>query len=117
VEGDQLLERTALIERGVVEAADEQVGRVRETVGAKKMLRRRGREERQRILAVDAVLLEIASAVRAEHDGPVLVRADEHPADVRVRAQRLHESRMARLQLVERHPPAFLHQVDEAEIP
>ena len=39
VEGDQLLERAALIEYRVVEAADHDVGDVGEAVGAQKVLR------------------------------------------------------------------------------
>ena len=40
VEGDQLLERAALVEIGVVEAADHDVADVLEAVGAQEMLRR-----------------------------------------------------------------------------
>ena len=41
VERDQLLERAALVELRVVEAADHDVGHVREAVGAQQVLRRR----------------------------------------------------------------------------
>ena len=53
VEGDQLLERAALVELGVVEAADHDVGDVLEAVGAKQVLRRGRREGRQRVLALE----------------------------------------------------------------
>src|SRR5207244_5342716 len=65
VERDQLLEGAALVKSRVVEAADEQVRRVRETVCAEKMPRRRGREPRQRVLSLHAVLLEVADAAAA----------------------------------------------------
>jgi hypothetical protein len=44
VEGDQLLEGAALVELGVVEAADHDVGDVLEAVGAQQVLGRGGRE-------------------------------------------------------------------------
>src|SRR5437763_86624 len=58
VERDQLLERAAFVKCGVVEAVHEQVGSVRESVGAKKVTRGVGREARERILALDRVIDE-----------------------------------------------------------
>ena len=91
VEGDQLLERAALVEHRVVEAADHHVGDVAEAVGALEVLRGRGGERRERVRALDPVLVEVAGAGAAEHDGAVLRGADEHPADVRMVAQRRQE--------------------------
>ena len=60
---------------------------------AKPSVRRRccaavGENAGERILALDAALVEVARAVGAEHDRAVLGRAHEQPADVRVLAQR-----------------------------
>ena len=54
VEADQLLEGAALLEMGVVEAADHDVGDVLEAVGAQEVLGRGGRERRERVVALDA---------------------------------------------------------------
>jgi hypothetical protein len=66
VERDQLLEGAALVEHRVVEAPDHDVGDVLEAVGARQVLRRRGRERGQRIVAVDAALGEVVRACRPE---------------------------------------------------
>ena len=71
----------------------------------------------ERVLALDAPVGEVAGPTRSERDGPVLLRADEQPADVGVLAQRRHELRVARVELLEREPARLLHQVDEPEIP
>ena len=69
VEGDQLLERAALVERRVVEAADHDVRAVREPVRAPQVLRRgRARTGASGSSPVDAAVGEAALAVRAEHD-------------------------------------------------
>ena len=57
VEGDELLERTALVELGVVEASDHDVAGVLEAVGARRMLRCVRREVRERVIALDPALL------------------------------------------------------------
>ena len=75
VEGDQLLEGAALVEVGVVEAADHDVADVLEAVGAQQVLRRVRREVGERVLAVDATLREVVGAVGAERDGAVLARS------------------------------------------
>src|SRR6476620_10516624 len=49
VEGDQLLEGTALVEFGVVEAADHDVGHVVEAVGSQNVLGRGRRVVGQRV--------------------------------------------------------------------
>src|SRR5206468_684825 len=97
-----LLERAALVESGVVEAADQHVRRVREPVGAEEVLRSGGREARERILSLHAALLEVAGTAAPEHDRAVLAGADEHPADVRMRAQPRQQLRVARVELLER---------------
>ena len=53
VEGDQLLERAALLELGVVEAVDHDVRDVLEAVGPAQVIGRARRERRQRVLALD----------------------------------------------------------------
>ena len=72
VEADQLLERAALVELGVVEAADHDVGDVLEAVGAQEMRGGGGRERRERVLALDAAVGEVVGAAGAERDRPVL---------------------------------------------
>ena len=53
MEGDQLLEGAALVEFGVVEAADQDVGDVAEAIGAQEVVGRGRRERGERILALD----------------------------------------------------------------
>src|SRR4051812_42161484 len=91
VEADELLERAALVERRVVEAADHDVGDVREAVGALEVQRSRRREGRERVSALDLTAVQVARAVAAEDDRAALGRAHEQPADVLVRAQRSDE--------------------------
>ena len=63
---------------------------------SKPSVRRRcaGRERRQRISPLDAVLVEIARTAAPEHDGAELAGADEQPADVRVLAEGGDQLRM-----------------------
>ena len=70
VEGDQLLERAALLEPGVVEASDHDVGDVGEPVGPQQMLRCVGRQRSQRIVTLDVIVAEVSRALRSEDDGP-----------------------------------------------
>jgi hypothetical protein len=56
MEGDQLLERTALFELGLVEAVDDDVGRMFEAVGPPQVRRGVRRERRERIFPFDAAL-------------------------------------------------------------
>ena len=84
VERDQLLERAALLEIGVVEAPDHDVADMLEAVGPEQVLRRVRREQRERIRALDAALREVVGAVGAERDRAVLRGAQEQPADVGV---------------------------------
>ena len=87
----KLLEGAALAELGVVEAADHDVGDVREAVGTQQVSGRSGGERRERVLPVDAALVEVVRAASAERDGPVLGGVHEQPADVRVLAQYAQE--------------------------
>src|SRR4051794_41156814 len=116
VEGDQLLERAALVEHRVVEAADHDVGDVLEAVGAAQVTRRGRRELRERVLALDPARGEVVGAPRPERDRAVLARADQYPTDVRVSAQGADEVRMALVDLLEGQPALLLHQVDEPEV-
>src|SRR4051812_35977258 len=52
----------------------------------------------------------------AERDGTVLCGVDEQPADVRVLTQGGDEPRVVLVQLLERQPALWLHQVDESQI-
>ena len=117
VERDQLLERAAFVELGVVEAADHDVGDVLEGVGAEQVPRRVSGEAREGILAVDPAVGEVVRPVPAQRDRAGALRADEQPADVRVVAQRREQPRMPLLDLLERQPAAFLHQVDQPQVP
>src|SRR5439155_3802729 len=65
----------------------------------------------------DATVRQVVRSPPAEHDGPVLLPADEHPPDVRVLRQRRDQARMPLVDLLEREPPLLLHQVDETEVP
>ena len=68
----------------------------REAVGPAKMLCGGRGEVRERIVALDAVVREVADAAAAECDRPVLRRAYEQPADVRMLAERGDERGVAR---------------------
>jgi hypothetical protein len=71
VEGDELFKGAALLELGVVEAVDEDVGSVLKTIGAAEMVRRVGGKQRQRILALHPIIIQMAAASRAEDHGTV----------------------------------------------
>jgi hypothetical protein len=75
MEGDELLERGAFVEHRVVEAADHDVSDVAEPIGAQKVLLCGGREGSQWVLALHALLVEVAHAGRSEHHGTVVRRA------------------------------------------
>src|SRR5215211_5036968 len=66
VEGDQLLERAALVEVGVVEAPGHDVGDMRKAVRAEEVARRVGRERCEWILALDPAVFEVVLPARAE---------------------------------------------------
>ena len=80
-------ERATLVERGVIEAADHDVGDVRESIRALQVPCRRRRERSQGIVTIDATLIEVVGAGRAEDDRPVFGRANQQPADVGVLTQ------------------------------
>ena len=116
VERDQLLERAALVQDRVVEAADHDVGDVREAVRPPQVAGGGGRERCERVLALDAPLVEVRGARRAEHDGAVGRGAHEQPADVRMRSQRAEQLGMALVDVLQREPAIALHEVDEPEV-
>ena len=116
VERDQLLEGTALLEIGVVEAPDHDVRHVREAVRPQEMTGRVRRERRQRILALHGSLGEVMRAGRAERDRAAFGRADEQPADVRVLAKRREEARVPLVELLERQAARLVHERDETEV-
>src|SRR5204863_2849644 len=64
----------------------------------------------------DAVLLEIPGAAAAEHDRPVLLGVDEHPADVPMGTEGGDQVGMPHLELLERHSSLLVDEVDEAEV-
>src|SRR6188508_3339162 len=94
VERDQLLERAALVELGVVEAVHHDVGDVGETVGPPQVERCGGRERRQWILALDPAVREVVRPARAERNRAVLPRADQQEADVRMLPECREQLRM-----------------------
>ena len=77
VERDQFLERAALVEHWVVEAADHDVGDVREPVRAEQVLWRGRREAGERVLSFDSPSGEVMRSGRAEHDRPIVFRPHE----------------------------------------
>ena len=72
VEGDQLLERAALLDHRVVEAVDHNVGDVGEAVDPAEVPRRAVREQGERVRTCDLPIREPAAAGRAEGNRPVL---------------------------------------------
>src|SRR5262249_58323882 len=65
VERDQLFERAAFVERGIIEAADHDIGHVLEAIGAEEMSRRVWREGRERVIAVDPAVGKVVRPVAA----------------------------------------------------
>src|SRR5512132_2386441 len=80
------------------------------------MPRRVRREVLEWVLALHPPVGQEEGAVRAEDDGPACARTHQDPADMRMLAERRNETRMALLDLLERQPAGFCHQVDKAEI-
>ena len=117
VERNQLLERAAFLECRIEEAADEDVGGVREPVGSEEVLRSGRRERLQRIDSFDLAALEVPRAVGPEDERTIARGADEEPADVPVASERRDEPRVELVDLLERQPSALGHQVHEAEVP
>jgi hypothetical protein len=72
VERDQLLEGTALVTLGVVEAADHDVCDVCELVRAQQMLVGTRWEPRERVVALDPPARELAAPRAAQHDRAAL---------------------------------------------
>src|SRR5215207_6260751 len=70
VERDQLLERAALVEVGVVEAPDHDVGDMRERVRPQQVEWRSGREVSEGVVALSAVLREEVDSICPEGDRP-----------------------------------------------
>src|SRR5262245_59737318 len=68
VEGDQLLERTAFLEDGVVEAVEEHVRCVLEAVGTPQVPGGVRREPTERVVSLDMAVREAARATRTEDD-------------------------------------------------
>ena len=87
VERDQLLERAALVELGVVEAADHDVRDVREAVRAEQVPRRRSaRSARAGPSPSTVPSARERAPLPPSDDGAALGGAHEEPADVRVLA-------------------------------
>ena len=117
VERDQLLERAALVEIGVVEAADHEVGDVGETVRAQQVMRRvrrrtaRAGRRRRRAPARGSgcrprrvrPLRALASGARTQPTWGCSRSAGSRP-------------RVLLLDLLERQPLRLVHEVDEPEV-
>ena len=84
MEGDQLLEGAALVERRVVEAADQDVGGVLEPVAAAEVPSGVRREPRERVAAFDLAGRQVARPARTEYERALRLGSNEHPADVRM---------------------------------
>ena len=115
MERDQLLKGAALLELGVVEAVDEDVGRVRKAAAAQQMCGRGGEN------GASGSSPSTRSAPgnwlrRPEHDRAMLRRLHQHEADVRVGPQGADELRMTFVDLLLRQPPLKVHEIDEPEV-
>ena len=102
VEGDQFLECATLLEIGVIEAVDEDVGGVCEAIRALEVSRSVGRERRERILSLDPIRAQKMTATRTEHYGSVLTKMHHHEADVRVPTEGLDQLGVATVDLLRR---------------
>ncbi len=116
VERDQLLEGAAFVHIRVVEAADHEVCDVREAVRTQQVVRRCGREVRQRVIALDPPVLEVVRSGSPERQRAVLSRTHEDPADVWMLAQGRQQARVPFLDLLLRQPSLLFHEVHEAEV-
>ena len=91
-------------------------GQCGKRVGAPHVARRRWPVGRERILALDVVVLEPAHPVRADHERAGALGADQQEADARVVAQRRDERRPAALDRLERHAPGLAREADQPEV-
>ena len=82
VERDQLFERAALFEVGVVEAVNHDVGGMLKSVGAPQVRGGIGRKRLERVLTLDPAGRQIVGAGGADGDRAVLGRAHQQESDV-----------------------------------
>ena len=82
VKRDQLLEGACLLEVGVIEAPDHDVGDMGKPVRPQQVARRVGRERTERILAHDPAVGQVVGSPGTERDGAALGRSNQKPADV-----------------------------------
>src|SRR6185436_16758912 len=74
-------------------------------------------EERRRILALDAVLVEIPDSVPPEDHGSARRRANHHQADARVGRHRRDKVRMEVLELLDREAMVVAGEPDKSKVP
>ena len=99
---DQLFECRHLAELRIVLTEQQQVRRVGHRVLALQAHDRVRSEELRRVLAFDAILVEVPGALRAEDHGPVLPRSNHHQAHAWMRGDRGHQPRVQFLELFDR---------------
>ena len=101
---DELLEGGDLAGLGVEQADDRDVADVLDGVEALEGRDGQLAVQRQRILALDAVLVEVVDAVLADQEQAVVSRTDHEHADAGMVGQRLDEVGIELVDLLERHP-------------
>ena len=104
---------------GVVEAADHDVGDVREAVGAQQVRGRGGREARRAGPRPRRGRVGEVARRRARRARPAPCSAERTSSQPMCGCSRSAgiSCGMALVDLLERQPPRLLHQVDEAEVP
>ena len=109
VEPDQLLEGGALVGVRVVEAVDEDVGGVDERARAAEVVGAVRAERGERVLALDAVVDEVADAAAADRQRAEFLGVDEDEPDARMFGEAGEETRIAGAERLEawRDPPAW----------
>ena len=76
-----------------------------------------GAEERRRVLALDAVLVEEADAASARSpSAPYSLRADQHESDARVVGEAVEQPRVQLLELLDRQAMVVAGEPHQAEV-
>ena len=117
VERDQLLEGAALVEVGVVEGADHDVGDVREPVRAEQVPRRVRREVRERVLALDPSVVQEVRPLAPIASAPCSSERTSSQPTCGCAASAGTSRGWRCVDLLARHPARLVHQVDEPEVP
>ena len=86
-----------------------------EGVGASDLGRRVGTERRQRVPALDPLLVEVVNAFRSDRDGPVALRPHQQEADAGMAAKAVDQPRIEGFDALPAEPSRLTGEGDQAE--